>query len=147
MERTNNTPTCLFTWPFVAAAAAVFAALTIGIQRTLRYVCDRLVTFDCAYYWPVSVFGPRTPSVREMAVAAVVLAGFFLLYRGLEAVSFDPKAVALSGVLLIVGLTYIHGLDEGFYAPVAGDAQHGELVPYSLEGKSIFMTHCRSRTR
>ena len=75
---------------------------------------------------------------RDVIVAAAVVLAFFLVFRFLEAKRFDIKLVILSGVLLISGLTFIHGIDIGFYAPVAGDAQSGVLVPYSLEGQEYY---------
>lgn len=44
----------------------------------------------------------------------------------------------LAGVVLIAGLTLIHGVQVGFYAPIAGDAQTGVLVPNSLEGQEYY---------
>jgi hypothetical protein len=128
----------LFTWQQAAGGTFVFVVTTVVLQRALRFVCQNWISFDCAYYWPVSVFAPRMPSGRDLLVAAAVLAAFGVFVWLLERTRYDIRLVMLSGVLLILGLTFIHGIDVGFYAPVAGDAQGGVLVPYSLEGQEYY---------
>ena len=103
---------------------AAFVGTVILMQKTIRHVCENWVAFDCPYYWPVSIFSPRFPSVRDVLIAGIVTLGFFLIIRYLEAKRFNVWLVSLFGVMLIVGLTFIHGIAVGFYAPVAGDAQN-----------------------
>lgn len=134
----TTSPTRLFTWRQVGVITVAFLGVVVAMQRGLRYICEHWIAFDCPYYWPVSVFTLRAPSVRDVAVTAAVVAAFFILFRILEAKGFDLRLVLLSGVLLISGVTFIHGVDVGFYAPVAGDAQSGVLVPYSLEGQEYY---------
>ena len=78
------------------------------------------------------------PSIRDLVVALIVSSLFFLFIRILEVKRFDLKLVILSGVLLISGLTLTQGIEVGFYAPVAGDAQTGVLFPYSLDGQEYY---------
>ena len=110
----------------------------VAVQRILRFTCANWITFDCPDYWPVSIFTPRVPSIRDLVIACVVVAAFFAMNRFLETRRYKLWAAIASGILLITGLTFIHGISVGFYAPVAGDAQTGVLVPYSLEGQEYF---------
>jgi len=130
--------TRLFSWRQILVSTIVFIGITVAAQRALRYIAEHWVAFDCPYYWPVSVFNFRMPSVRDLVVAAAVTALFFLSLRFLERVRYGLGPVVLSGVLLIAGVTFIHGLEVGFYAPVASDAQSGVLIPYSLEGQEYY---------
>jgi hypothetical protein len=134
----NTSESRLFSRRQIVVITVAFVGIVVAAQRALRYICDHWIPFDCPYYWPVSTFGLRVPSVRDLVVAAAVLLAFFLFVRLLEVKLFDIRLVILSGALLIAGLTFIHGIDVGFYAPVAGDAQSGTLVPYSLEGQEYY---------
>src|SRR5437870_1813212 len=126
-------PTRLFSWRQILVITAAYLGGVIAVQRSLRRVCEDWIAFDCPYYWPVSIFTLRVRLVRDVIVAATVVIGFFLFVRLLEARKFDLKWVLLSGVLLIAGLTFIHGVDFGFYAPIIGDAQSGLLVAHSID--------------
>jgi len=128
----------LFTWRQVLIYTTVFVGVVIIIQRVLRYVSEHVVAFDNPYYWPVSIFGPRFPSLRDVVVAAAVIAAFFLFCRILEVKRFDIALLIVFGVVLIAGLNFIHGLDIGYYAPIAGDARTGVLIPYTLDGQEYF---------
>lgn len=125
-------------WRSVSIAAAVFGLLVLVLQRGLRTVCERVIEFDCPYYWPLSVFNPRLPAVRDIVVALAVTALFYLFLRVLEARRFDPRLVLPAACLLILGTTLIQGVAVGFYAPVAGDAQTGVLVPDSPNGQEYY---------
>jgi hypothetical protein len=116
-------------------AAAVFIIAVVALQRLLRYVCENCVEFDCPYYWPVSIFQFRMPTLAELAVAGAVVAAFAVITKVLEVTRYRIELVALSGCVLILGLSLIHGVEVGLYAPIAGDAQSGILVPYSLDGQ------------
>lgn len=128
----------LFSWQQAAGGAFVFVVATVVLQRVLRFACDNWIRFDCAYYWPISVFAPRTPSWRDVVVAAAVLALFGSFVWLLERTRYDPRLVMLSAVVLILGFTFIHGVDVGFYAPIASDAQSGVLIPYSPDGQEYY---------
>lgn len=128
----------LFTWRQVAGIGSIFLVATVAIQRLLRYVCSDLIAFDCPYYWPVSIMDVRMPSARDLVVAAVVAAAFFVAIRILEARRYELRSVIASAILLIAGLSFIHGVEVGFYAPIAGDAQTGVLMPYSLDGQEYY---------
>lgn len=128
----------LFTWRQVLIYTSVFVGVVVIIQRLLRYVSEHVVVFDNPYYWPVSIFGPRLPSLRDVMVAAAVTIVFFLFFRLLEAKRFNIALMIIFGVVLIAGLNFIHGLDIGYYAPIAGDARTGPLIPYTLDGQEYF---------
>ncbi|MEJ7625146.1 MAG: hypothetical protein WKF34_14230 [Pyrinomonadaceae bacterium] len=130
--------TRLFSWQRVILIGAAFLGVVVILQRSLRYVCENHVTFDCPYYWPVSILNLRFPAIQDFIVATIVTALFFLIYRHLEARRFSLPLVVIAGVLLIAGVTLIHGISEGFYAPIAGDARSGTLTTYSLEGQEYF---------
>jgi len=134
----EDSPKLLFSWKQVAIIGAVFAIVVVVLQRGLRYVCENHIEFDCPYYWPVSILNLRLPSVVDLVVVAAVIAAFFLLFRYLESKRFSLVFAILTGVLLISGLTFIHGRDVGFYAPIAGDARSGVLIPYSTDGQEYF---------
>lgn len=135
---TLNNPEPLISWRQAAAWAFIFLAATVVMQRALRFVCDNWIKFDCPYYWPVSVLDLRMISARDLLIAIAVLGLFTFCELLLEKTRYNLRLVMLSGVVLIAGLTLIHGIDVGFYAPIAGDAQGGELVAYSLEGQEYF---------
>lgn len=128
----------LFTWRQVLIYTTAFVGVVIVIQRVLRYISEHVVAFDNPYYWPVSIFGPRLPSLRDLAVAAAVTAAFFLFCRVLEVKRYNILLSIAFGVVLIAGLNFIHGLDVGYYAPVAGDARTGVLIPNTLDGQEYF---------
>ncbi|CAN5312056.1 hypothetical protein BH10ACI3_BH10ACI3_17010 [soil metagenome] len=130
--------TRLFSWRQILIYTTVFVGLVISAQRGLRYVCEHWVAFDCPYYWPVSVFSFRVPSVANIAMAAVVTVAFFLFARFIEIRRSGIAATIIFGVLLIAGTTLSQGFDVGFVAPIAGDAQDGKLVPFSLDGQEYF---------
>src|SRR4051812_31355130 len=64
--------TRLFTWRQILVYTAVFVGGFIAVQRMLRFTCANWVAFDCPDYWPVSIFTPRLPSLRDLFVAAIV---------------------------------------------------------------------------
>lgn len=128
----------LFSWRQILLYAAVFVGTIIVLQRTLRKVCSDLVAFDCPYYWPVSVFQFRMPTLRDIAVAAAVTLLFYIAFRILESLKYSLPAVFLTGVLLISGLTFIHGIEVGFYTPISGNAVSGELIANSTEGQEYY---------
>ena len=70
---------------------SVFVGSVFIAQRVLRYVSENLLTIDNPYYWPVSIFGPRFPSLRDLAVAAAVTAAFFLFCHVLEVKRFNRR--------------------------------------------------------
>lgn len=127
-----------FTLQQILLYTGVFVGVTVVLQRSLRYVCNNLVAFDCTYYWPVSVFGFRIPSVVNLLVAGIVVAAFYFAVRFLEIRRYDLRLVMLTGVLLIAGLTLTQGYDVGYVAPIAGDAQTGVLYPNSVEGQEYY---------
>lgn len=128
----------LFTWRQALILTGAFAGIVILAQRAVRHVCGGWITFDCPYYWPVSIFSVRFPSARDLAVAAAVTLAFFLFTRYLEAKRYNVALAGLLGALLIAGSTLIQGLMVGFYAPVASDARGGALVPYSRDGQEYY---------
>jgi hypothetical protein len=127
-----------FTWLQILLYTGTFVGVTVIVQRTLRYVCNNWIPFDCTYYWPVSVFNFRIPSLVDMLTAAAVVAAFYFIARFLEARRYDLRFVAASGVLLIAALTLAQGYDVGYVAPIAGDAQTGVLVTNSTEGQEYY---------
>ncbi len=128
----------LFSWRQILLYATVFVGTIIVLQRTLRKVCSDVVAFDCPYYWPVSVFQFRLPTFRDIAVAAVVTLLFFIAFRVLESLRYSLPSVFLTGVVLISGLTLIHGVEVGFYTPISGNAVSGELIANSTEGQEYY---------
>lgn len=133
-----NRPQSLFTWPKVLLFTTAFVAVTVIAQRSLRYVCSNVIAFDCTYYWPVSVFNFRLPSLINVLVAVAALVAFYFFIRLLEARRYDLRMVVISGVILIAGLTLTQGFDVGFVAPIAGDAQSGVLFPNSPDGQEYY---------
>jgi hypothetical protein len=134
--KTTSKP--IFNLRQILVYTGVFLAITIALQRFLRYLRDHYFVFDYTYYWPISVFRLRLPSPEDLVVTAVVAGAFFLLMRLLQTKRFDVRLSCVAGVLLITGLTFVHGLDVGFYAPVAGDARTGTLIPYTLDGQEYY---------
>lgn len=128
----------LFSWRQILIYTAAFVGFTIAAQRILRYVSANWVEFDLPFYWPISVFSPRFPTITEVCIAVGVFIAFVLAIRYLATKNFTIRLSSLFGVILIAGLTMIHGIDIGYYAPVASDAQSGVLVPYSLEGQEYY---------
>jgi hypothetical protein len=130
--------TRLFTWRQILVYTAIFLTSVVVLQRALRFTCADWIRFDCPDYWPVSIFSPRLPSVRDVIVALAVMLVFFVLAKFLETRKYNIWLTAVSGAIVIAGLSSIHGLDVGYYAPIAGDAQTGILVPYSLNGQEYY---------
>ena len=128
----------LFSWRRVVVYTLVFGAAVVGLQRLLRYTCESWVSFDCPYYWPVSIFELRSPGFGGIVTAAAVVTAFFVLYRVLEVQGFKLGLVILFGSLLILGTTLIQGVDVGIRTPVAGDARSGVLVPVSQDGQEYW---------
>lgn len=126
-----------------SARQIIFLTLLFGIvivvaQRSLRYVCTRWLEFDCPFYWPISVFGLRLPTLRDLIVAGLVLITFFLTMKYLEAKKFNLGVVITLGALLIAGTNLIQGLDVGFYAPIAGDSRSATLIPNTPDGQEYY---------
>ena len=130
--------TRLFNWRQIVIYPTVFVAGFVMFQRGLRYTCSNLVAFDCPDYWPVSIFSPRMPSLRDVVVAVAVAIAFFFLAKLLESRKYPIWMTIAAGALLIFGLTFVHGLDVGYYAPISGDAQTGVLIPRSTEGQEYY---------
>lgn len=128
----------LFTWRQILILAVTFAGTVVLYQRGQRYVCENLVAFDCPYYWPVSIFSLRFPTVADLLVAAIVTAVFLLAMRYLEANQYRLWLLPVFGILLIAGLSLIHGVEIGYYTPIAGDARSGVLIPYSTTGQEYY---------
>lgn len=128
----------LFTPRQIVVITAVFVGLVVAIQRSLRHVCDNWITFDCPYYWPVSIFSFRVPGAMDLAVAAVVAILFFIGMRLLEGKEYQYVMTAALALLLIAGSTLVQGVDVGYYTPISGDARSGVLIPNSREGQEYY---------
>ncbi len=128
----------LFTWRRVVFLSAAFVGLFFIMQRLLRYVCGSWIAFDCPDFWPVSIFTPHLPTLISSAVAVIVLITFYLFLDLLESRRYAIRLSVAVGIVLIAGTTLIQGVDVGFYAPIAGDAQTGVLVPYSANGQEYY---------
>ncbi len=128
----------LFSQRQILVYATVFVGTIIVLQRTLRKVCSDVVAFDCPYYWPVSVFQFRIPAIGDIVIAAVVTLIFFIAFRVLESLRYSLLSVFFTGVLLISGLTLIHGVEVGYYTPISGNAVSGELIANSTEGQEYY---------
>ena len=128
----------LFSWWQIIVCSAVFVGFFRLAQVSLRRVCSELIPFDCPYYWPISIFEVRFPTVRDFAVAIGTVIAFYVFFRILEHKRFNIWLISLFAVLLIAGTTLIQGVAAGFYAPVAGYAQNNIFIAYSLEGQEYF---------
>jgi hypothetical protein len=78
------------------------------------------------------------PSLRDIVIAAAVAVAFIAFAKLLEKQNYPIWLTIGAGILLIAGLTLIHGVDVGFYAPITGDAQTGVLVPISSNGQEYY---------
>lgn len=128
----------LFTWRRILTLTIIFAGGFILIQRLLRHTCEKWISFDCPYYFPISIFNFRYPDFQHLAVAAAVAFLFFLFIRYLESVRYRLVLSIAVGSALIAGTNFIQGTDAGFYAPIAGDYRSGVLVPNSTDGQEYY---------
>ena len=130
--------TRLFSWRQIVLYASLFVGGFALVQRVLRFTCANWITFDCPDYWPISIFTPRVPDLTSAIVAITVIGLFFVAARWLEVRRYKLWLTVACGMLLIAGLTYIHGVQFGFYAPLSGDAQTGVLIPISPNGQEYY---------
>jgi len=127
-----------FTWLQIILYAGIFVVVFRLLQVSSRKICDNLIPFDCAYYWPISIFEVRLPSLIGYVTAGAVTLAFFLFVRYLESKRYPIWLSCLIAVLLITGSTLIQGVADGLYAPVAGYSQENVYIPYSLTGQEYF---------
>ena len=116
-----------FTWLQKILYAGIFVVVFRLLQVTSRKICDNLIPFDCAYYWPISIFEVRLPSLVGYVTAGAVTLTFFLFVKYLESKRYAIGLSCLLGVLLISGSTLIQGVADGLYAPVAGYSQESVI--------------------
>ena len=114
--------TRLFTWRQILVYTAVFVAGFVVVQRALRFTSANWIAFDCPDYWPISIFTPRFPAVRDVVVAVLVTAAFFAFTKYLEAKRYRVVLTIVFGAVVIAGLSSVQGIDIGYYAPISGDA-------------------------
>ena len=130
--------TTLFSLRRLVVYGGIFAVAVLGLQRLLRHTCENWISFDCPYYWPVSIFELRNPGAVGLATAGLVVAAFFVFYRVLERKGFRLWLTVIFASLLILGSSLIQGVDVGLRAPVAGDARSGVLLPSSIDGQEYW---------
>lgn len=130
--------TKLFSWRQIIVLGLIFAGVFFVLQRSTNYICSNIVKFDCPYYFPMSIFTLRRPTLQDVLVLLVVVAAFFLFYQILATKQFKLSLVILFSSLLIFGSNAVQGIDNGIYAPVAGDFQTGILYPISPYGKEYY---------
>lgn len=128
----------IFSWQKIILFTITFSAIIIILQRTTRYACANWVTFDCPFYFPLSIFNLRLPTLENLLFA--VVAGFIFLIstRYLESKRFKLSRVIIVGGMLIISSTLIQGVMTGFYAPIAGDARGETLIPYTTDGQEYY---------
>src|SRR4051812_11087534 len=100
----------LFSWRQVSVYIVLFGAAVLGVQRLLRHTCEAWITFDCPYYWPVSIFELRNPGITGIATAALVIVAFFTLYHVLDSRGFKIRLTMIFASLLILGTSLIQGI-------------------------------------
>ena len=127
-----------FTWLQIFLYTGIFVGVFRALQISLRHVCANWIPFDCPYYWPISIFDVRFPSIGGYAMAGIVTLAFFLFFRYLEGRRFNIWLCCAIGILLITGVTLIQGVANGLYAPVAAYAQENVYIPYSLVGQEFY---------
>jgi hypothetical protein len=115
-----------------------FGLVVFVLQRLLRYVCARVVEFDCPFYWPISIFDVAKPTLSRCLSAAGALVLFVLAVRYLSKRRYPLGAVIVAGVLLVIASTLIQGWYVGLYTPIAGDARSGTLIPVSTDGQEYY---------
>ncbi len=130
--------TQILSWRTVILTAAVFGAVFLILQRSVKYICQNIFAFDCPPYFPISIFELRFPSIQDLTLAAVCLAGFFLIVRILEFRKYDIRLVAVFAILLIVGTNLIQGFNTGLYAPISGDYRGSTLVTNTPDGQEYY---------
>ncbi|HTH50535.1 MAG TPA: hypothetical protein VL501_01295, partial [Pyrinomonadaceae bacterium] len=128
----------LFPWWQVLVYGTAFLVVFRLAQVGLRSVCSNWIPFDCPYYWPISIFQQRVPTVPQVIWAIALLVIFAGALWILERKRYDIRLVCATGILLIAGSTLIQGVPNGFYAPVAGDAQSGVLIADSPDGQEYY---------
>jgi len=128
----------LFTWGKILLFTVVFSGIIILMQRTVKHACPNWIAFDCPYYYPISVFNLRLPGLEHLAIAGILVIVSFFSVRYIESKKFNLTPVILFGAMLIAGSTLIQGISVGFYAPIAGDARTGTLIPYTSDGQEYY---------
>jgi hypothetical protein len=130
--------TRLFTTRQLWSLGLGFGLVVFVLQRLLRYVCARVVEFDCPFYWPISIFDVVKPTLSRCLVAAGSLVLFVLALRYLSKRRYPLGAVIVAGVLLVIASNLIQGWYVGLYTPIAGDARSGTLIPVSTDGQEYY---------
>ena len=76
--------------------------------------------------------------MRDLIVAGTVVLVFFLFLAYLEIKHYNIVLSIILGALLVLGSNFIQGVSAGFYAPIAGDARSGTLIPNSTDGQEYY---------
>jgi hypothetical protein len=128
----------LFSTKQIVIIGLATLAGVVVLQRSLRYVCENCVSFDCPYYWPISIFSPRLPAIADIAVSVGVLAAFAAAALLLDKLRYRLLPVILASIVLIVGLSFVHGAEVGFCTPIAGDLRFEEKNYCSNVGQEYY---------
>jgi len=119
MDPTPVEPPRLITPRRILTAALLFSGI-IYAAHLLVLFAYRFVDFDCPPNWPFSIFNTRAAKPMDLAVAVAVTVAGIAGYRYLERCGFPLPAVALAGLILVLGTNAIQGVPKGFAFPVGG---------------------------
>ncbi len=128
----------LFSWKQILLIGGIFIFLLIITQKVIRYLNLRYELCDCPWYWPISIFNLRIPTLFEALIGLSAFIVFVICLWILEKTSYRISLVFIFAYILIVVTTLTHGIQYGFYAPISANAQTETLIPYSQQGQEYF---------
>jgi hypothetical protein len=130
-------PIRLSTLRLVGVAVASLL-LVLLMREAAQFVHARLVAFDLAYYWPISVFQPRMPDPGVLARAAGAALVFGVVLRSVVASGYTTTAIVGGGLALLIASNSIQGWADGIPAPIAYDSRSAVFVPVSADGEQYY---------
>jgi len=104
-------------WRYALLALVLFSGGVIAANRLAHLT----VSGAAVPYWPLHIFHPRSPGIRDIAVAALTVALFLLAIVRLERTGYRSIAeVVTFGALLVLATNAVQGGDFAFVHPIAG---------------------------
>ncbi|MFX1552299.1 MAG: hypothetical protein ACFFBV_00065 [Promethearchaeota archaeon] len=102
-----------------------FVLIMISSNNIVKFIGEKIVEFDCPYYWPMSEFNPRIPDWKQLLLAMAVLGLFQFVITQLPKVRNRISFLIIVGIILVLGTNLIQGWEDGFLTPISGGGEEG----------------------
>lgn len=107
-------------YPLFATSIVFLYAFGI-LNRASQYATETIPGFESPSLYPISHISSRVPTLLSVVIALGLIGLFPRVVRYVEQSSYNLRVVIVTGLLLALGTTLMHGWDNGFGVPIAGE--------------------------